>query len=155
MTSKQVKLVGEGADDAGGVFDDTITEMCRELIDPDRGQNLLVPTPNGFSDTGYNRDKYMPNPEKVSPADLKHYWFIGTLKFSNRMHKISTIFFKMCYISGGVLLGISIRTRKPISLNLAPMFWRMLLHRTIGHEDLEAIDLNYSRRQVKENSTYF
>lgn len=24
----KVKLVGEGADDAGGVFDDTITEMC-------------------------------------------------------------------------------------------------------------------------------
>ena len=25
----KVKLVGEGADDAGGVFDDTITEMCK------------------------------------------------------------------------------------------------------------------------------
>ena len=24
----KVKLIGEGADDAGGVFDDTITEMC-------------------------------------------------------------------------------------------------------------------------------
>ena len=76
--SIKVKLVGEGADDAGGVFDDTITEMCRELVDPERGQNLLVPTPNGFSDTGFNRDKYMPNPGKNSPADLKHYWFIGT-----------------------------------------------------------------------------
>jgi hypothetical protein len=30
----QVKLLGEGADDAGGVFDDVITEMCRELVDP-------------------------------------------------------------------------------------------------------------------------
>lgn len=27
----KVKLVGEGADDAGGVFDDTITEMCQVL----------------------------------------------------------------------------------------------------------------------------
>lgn len=25
----KVKLVGEGADDAGGVFDDTVTEMCQ------------------------------------------------------------------------------------------------------------------------------
>lgn len=25
----KVKLLGEGADDAGGVFDDTITEMCK------------------------------------------------------------------------------------------------------------------------------
>lgn len=29
----KVKLVGEGADDAGGVFDDTITEMCQVLPD--------------------------------------------------------------------------------------------------------------------------
>lgn len=28
----KVKLVGEGADDAGGVFDDTVTEMCQVLI---------------------------------------------------------------------------------------------------------------------------
>lgn len=28
----KVKLVGEGADDAGGVFDDTITEMCQVLF---------------------------------------------------------------------------------------------------------------------------
>lgn len=28
----KVKLVGEGADDAGGVFDDTITEMCQVRI---------------------------------------------------------------------------------------------------------------------------
>ena len=53
----------------------------------------------------------------------------------------------MYIVSQGVLLGISIRTRKPISLNLAPMFWKMLLHSTIEHEDLEAIDLNYSRRE--------
>lgn len=30
----KVKLVGEGADDAGGVFDDTITEMCQVLLKP-------------------------------------------------------------------------------------------------------------------------
>lgn len=29
----KVKLVGEGADDAGGVFDDTITEMCQVRTD--------------------------------------------------------------------------------------------------------------------------
>lgn len=27
----KVKLLGEGADDAGGVFDDTITEMCQVM----------------------------------------------------------------------------------------------------------------------------
>lgn len=34
----KVKLVGEGADDAGGVFDDTITEMCQVCI---QGLQLL------------------------------------------------------------------------------------------------------------------
>ena len=36
----QVKLLGEGADDAGGVFDDVITEMCRELVST--SSNLVI-----------------------------------------------------------------------------------------------------------------
>ena len=32
----KVKLLGEGADDAGGVFDDTITEMCQVRQDEAR-----------------------------------------------------------------------------------------------------------------------
>lgn len=52
----KVKLVGEGADDAGGVFDDTMTEMCHELVSG--AVSLLIPTPNSVSDTGNNRDRY-------------------------------------------------------------------------------------------------
>lgn len=37
----KVKLVGEGADDAGGVFDDTITEMCQVQICPGHGLILV------------------------------------------------------------------------------------------------------------------
>lgn len=41
----KVKLVGEGADDAGGVFDDTITEMCQVTTEsaafPSAGQVTL------------------------------------------------------------------------------------------------------------------
>lgn len=51
----KVKLVGEGADDAGGVFDDTITEMCQEL--QTGVSQLLIPTPNSLNDIGYNRDR--------------------------------------------------------------------------------------------------
>ena len=51
----KVRLVGEGADDAGGVFDDTITEMCNEL---ESGTvNLFVPTPNSIAETGQYRDR--------------------------------------------------------------------------------------------------
>ena len=52
-----MKLVGEGADDAGGVFDDTITEMCRELTTTTNDLRLLVKTPNGVNGVGLNRDK--------------------------------------------------------------------------------------------------
>ena len=52
----KVKLIGEGADDAGGVFDDTITEMCQEL---ESGTvPLLIPTPNAKNESGNNRDRW-------------------------------------------------------------------------------------------------
>ena len=79
-----MKLVGEGADDAGGVFDDTITEMCRELVDPNSGLDLLVLTPNGQQEIGLNRDKYILNADKISGdlgqnggKTLQHFWFLG------------------------------------------------------------------------------
>ena len=73
--SLQVKLVGEGADDAGGVFDDTITEMCVELtsgVVP-----LLVPTPNAVADTGCHRDRFLLNPELTAPHQLSLFKFLG------------------------------------------------------------------------------
>lgn len=38
----KVKLLGEGADDAGGVFDDTITEMCQVRHDEARTTHQLL-----------------------------------------------------------------------------------------------------------------
>lgn len=54
----KVRLVGEGADDAGGVFDDTITEMCNEL-ESSGAVTLFVPTPNSTAETGQYRDRYV------------------------------------------------------------------------------------------------
>jgi hypothetical protein len=72
----KVKLLGEGADDAGGVFDDTITEMCGELLSG--AVPLLVRTPNGVADTGYNRDRYILNPDlSESLQSLMHFKFLG------------------------------------------------------------------------------
>ena len=38
----KVKLIGEGADDAGGVFDDTITEMCQVRVGIGAGRGGVV-----------------------------------------------------------------------------------------------------------------
>lgn len=75
MKKWQVKLVGEGADDAGGVFDDTMTEMCDELVSG--AVPLLIPTPNSTSDTGYNQDKFLLNPSLTLPQHLLWFKFLG------------------------------------------------------------------------------
>ncbi|XP_071743775.1 uncharacterized protein [Lepeophtheirus salmonis] len=117
--SWKVKLVGEAADDAGGVFDDTISEMCQELSKD--VLNLLTPTPNGISDIGSNQDKYLLNSDKNSKVDMRHFWFLG------------------------VLCGVALRTRKPIAINLAPLVWKLILEIKTTWKDLEDVDLSYSR----------
>lgn len=70
-------MLGEGADDAGGVFDDTITEMCQELTSG--AVPLLIPTPNSVNDTGYNRDRYLFNPHLSSTQHLAWFKFLGKI----------------------------------------------------------------------------
>ncbi|KAK7085896.1 putative E3 ubiquitin-protein ligase herc1 [Halocaridina rubra] len=79
----KVKLVGEGADDAGGVFDDTMTEMCSELVTG--AVPLLIPTPNAVSDVGNNRDRFLLNPDLTQPHHLMWFKFLGMIPsiFSN------------------------------------------------------------------------
>ena len=48
-------LIGEGADDAGGVFDETIALMCIEL--EDGTLPFFIPTPNARNKCGYNCDR--------------------------------------------------------------------------------------------------
>lgn len=83
----QVKLLGEGADDAGGVFDAIVTEMCDELLNG--SVPLLIPTPNNLNDVGYNRDRFLLNPRLTSEEDLILFRFLGKNHFlpSNRKNK--------------------------------------------------------------------
>ncbi|XP_032830981.2 putative E3 ubiquitin-protein ligase HERC1 isoform X4 [Petromyzon marinus] len=113
----KVKLVGEGADDAGGVFDDTITEMCQEL---ETGVvDLLIPTPNSAAEVGYNRDRFIFNPSASLDEHLLQFKFLG------------------------ILMGVAMRTKKPLDLHLAPMVWKQLCSIPLGLEDLEEVDLLY------------
>ena len=65
-------MVGEGADDAGGVFDDTVTAMVDELQSD--ATPFLLPTPNQTNETGYNRDCWILNPNS---ANTDAFIFIG------------------------------------------------------------------------------
>ena len=91
----KVKLVGEGADDAGGVFDDTMSEMCKEVTDSNL--KLLIKTPNAKDEVGLHRDKYLLNADEMNHVKAQYFRFLG------------------------ILIGVSIRTSKPIAINLAPI----------------------------------
>ncbi|KAJ8286644.1 hypothetical protein GJAV_G00041500 [Gymnothorax javanicus] len=111
----KVKLVGEGADDAGGVFDDTITEMCQEL---ESGVvDLLIHTPNSSADVGSNTDRFLLNPAAVSEDHMVQFRFLG------------------------ILMAVAIRTKKPLDLHLAPWVWKQLCSIPLGGPDLEEVDL--------------
>lgn len=113
----KVKLLGEGADDAGGVFDDTITEMCQEIVS---GKvPLLVPTPNAVNDVGFNRDRYLLNPQMNAAQHISWYKFLG------------------------VLFGVAIRTKKPLAIPLAPLIWKLFVGEAVNINDLEDVDCLY------------
>ncbi|XP_065821674.1 probable E3 ubiquitin-protein ligase HERC1 isoform X4 [Labrus bergylta] len=111
----KVKLVGEGADDAGGVFDDTITEMCQEL--QSGVVDLLIHTPNSFADVGCNTDRFLLNPAALSEDHMIQFRFLG------------------------ILMAVAIRTKKPLDLHLAPLVWKQLCSMPLGGPDLEEVDL--------------
>ncbi|XP_034565879.1 probable E3 ubiquitin-protein ligase HERC1 isoform X2 [Notolabrus celidotus] len=111
----KVKLVGEGADDAGGVFDDTITEMCQEL--QSGIVDLLIHTPNSFADVGCNTDRFLLNPASLSEDHIVQFRFLG------------------------ILMAVAIRTKKPLDLHLAPWVWKQLCSMPLGGLDLEEVDL--------------
>lgn len=108
--------VGEGADDAGGVFDDTMTEMCQEMAGT---VPLLVPTPNALNHEGFHRDKLLLNADFVSAQHLSWFQFMG------------------------ILFAVAIRTRKPLAVPLAPIIWKLLVGEPVGVEDLEDTDAMY------------
>ncbi|XP_072310878.1 probable E3 ubiquitin-protein ligase HERC1 isoform X3 [Eucyclogobius newberryi] len=111
----KVKLVGEGADDAGGVFDDTITEMCQEL--QSNVVDLLIHTPNSFADVGSNTDRFLLNPGALSDDQMIQFRFLG------------------------ILMAVAIRTKKPLDLHLAPWVWKQLCSIPLTESDLEEVDL--------------
>ena len=97
-----------------------MTEMCRELTDPGCKLDLLIKTPNAGGEVGLHRDKYLLNGSSLTEAKARHFRFLGKL------------------------IGIAVRTGKPITLNLAPIVWKLISNATLDYADLEAVDLHYA-----------
>lgn len=113
----KVKFVGESVDDCGGGYSDSIAEMCDEL--QNGSVPILIQTPNGREDSGVNRDCFIINPSCTSPVHHNMYRFLGAL------------------------IGIAVRSGSPITLNLAPPMWKLLVGMPLAIGDVSEIDTDY------------
>ena len=102
-----------------GVFDDIMSEMCREVSDMNSNLNLLMPTPNGKDDVGLHRDKYLFNADNLTSKKAQFFRFLG------------------------ILIGVAIRTNKPIAINLAPIIWKLLSLSQVTIDDIQDVDYLY------------
>lgn len=110
-----VKFIGEFALDQGGLFRESLTELCQEL--QSSALSILVRTQNNKNSVGENRDKWTLNPVTViTPSQAKMLEFLGSL------------------------IGMSVRSGILMSLNLPSFFWKQLTDEEVTLEDLADID---------------
>jgi hypothetical protein len=69
-----------GSHDAGGPFNDAMTTFASEIQSP--SLSLFVLCPNGVGEIGFNREKFVPNPQMTSTDQLLMYRFVGLLMVS-------------------------------------------------------------------------
>ena len=112
----KVQFAGEGADDVGGPYNESLSEMCIEL--QSLNSPLFTLTRNGLNREGDNQDRYVLKPS-TSKGSLKLYRFFG------------------------IFLGVAIRTKNPLSLYLAPIFWKQLLSIPLNVNDLKSVDKSF------------
>ena len=77
---------------------------------------LFVATPNQLHALGEGRDLYMPNPRATSAAAMQLFEFLG------------------------LLMGVAMRTRVLLALDLPRLFWKTLTEEPTGRSDLQQID---------------
>merc|ERR1719229_1329265 len=77
---------------------------------------LFMLCPNGQNGHGLNRDKYLPSPNKCSYEHEKMYIFLGKL------------------------MGLAMRTKELLPLNIAPVIWKKICGNKISVNDILSID---------------
>ena len=112
-------FIGEGAEDGGGPFRDSLDNIAKELesdVLP-----LLIKTSNNRNNHGDNRDCFMLNPSSRSPTHLEMFKFLGAF------------------------LAFAIMSGSPLPIHLAPSIWKQLLGEELEISDLESFDAYSSR----------
>ena len=119
-----VKFVGEGGHDVGGLYNESLVDICNELQaegNPNSTHAQLLPLfrlcPNGRHGVGDNRNKYVPNSASTSPLHLAMFEFVGRL------------------------MGICcLDNNRALPLDLSAHVWKSITSESISGLDLKAID---------------
>lgn len=116
VTFAKEKVLGQ-AGPYRGFFADVCDEL-RACTGPNDTYPLplFLPTPNAIHAVGEARDKFYPNPSATSPQHLELYEFVGRL------------------------IGIAIRTRVLLALDLPSLVWKQLGGKTPTRADLRQVD---------------
>lgn len=116
MTGKKlwtVVFAGEGADDVGGPYRESIAELCRELMG-DGVLPLFSRVPSNQTSDGSERFIVARSPPSFVSRNM--YLFLGRL------------------------MGGCLRSGEPLALSLPSFFWKALLGRSVAMSDLAHID---------------
>ncbi|TYZ57747.1 hypothetical protein PybrP1_007755 [[Pythium] brassicae (nom. inval.)] len=109
-----VVFLGENAQDAGGPYRETLAQYCEELQSPQLP--LLLPSSNSQHNVGVGREKWVVNPGASSATMLHMFEFLGKL------------------------MGVVLRSKDNLPLNLASLIWKKLVGEECHIDDLAAID---------------
>ncbi|CAF2939168.1 unnamed protein product [Rotaria sp. Silwood2] len=113
------QYIGMHSTDHGGPYRDSITRICSDICSS--RLSLFILCPNGRTNSGLNRDCWIPNvfpPNKsISNKYKKQYRFVGQL------------------------FGMAIRKKHYLNIKFPILLWKKLLNESITVEDIEAIDL--------------
>ncbi|OQS02576.1 regulator of chromosome condensation (RCC1) [Thraustotheca clavata] len=108
------QFVGEFGDDFGGLYRECLAQMSTELQSPILP--LLKPCPNQVLQMGENREFFVPNIHlRNDPKLIQMAEFLGKI------------------------MGIAIRSKTPLDLNLPPVVWKFLVDQRITRYDIESI----------------
>ena len=118
-TSKRlwtVVFAGEGADDVGGPYRESIADICDELMS--ESLPLFVPSPNQSVNHGESRDRFVCNSSFGSAYALSMFFFLGKI------------------------IGGCLRSGEPLALYLPSAVWKRLVGETPTTDDLDSLDRN-------------
>lgn len=110
----EVQFMGEGSQDVGGPFRETLTNLVCEL--ESHALPLLIKTVNNRMDHGFYREAWTLNPDATSPTHQELYKFMGRF------------------------LGFNLRTGSAMDWHFSPVFWKQLVGDPVSMKDFDGFD---------------